>query len=142
MKLSRPYILLFVFFLLTIISLNGQSVTEPLVAFNDFFKSVVTNNQVQYKSIEKKQLDELVKLIEQVNYQNLPSEAQKAHLINTYNLLVIKAVKEQYPIASPQEVTGFFDWKKYNIGGQHLTLNELEKELLLKRLKTHDCTLC
>lgn len=60
-----------------------------------------------------------------------PAERQ-AFLINAYNLLVIHAAAEVYPIPTVLDVPGFFDRKKYPVAGQSMTLNELEKIHLLK----------
>ncbi|MBI1268611.1 MAG: DUF547 domain-containing protein [Cryomorphaceae bacterium] len=60
-----------------------------------------------------------------------PAERQ-AFLINAYNLLVIHAVAEAYPVNSVLDLSGFFDQKKYAVAGQSMTLNELEKTHLLK----------
>ncbi len=57
---------------------------------------------------------------------------RKAYLINAYNLLVIKGVVDAYPIASVQDVAGFFDRKRHRFDGRSVTLNELEKEMLLQ----------
>jgi len=61
-----------------------------------------------------------------------PAERQ-AFLINAYNLLVIHAAAEVYPIPSVLDVPGFFDRKKYPVAGQSMTLNDLEKTHLLQK---------
>lgn len=114
---------------------NAQSVTSFFQQTDDFLKKHVSNGQVYYKKINTKELRSITQLIGSIDYKNLPDSIQKAYLINVYNILVIQAVKEQYPIASPLEVTGFFDWKEYKIGGKKLTINDLEKKELLVKFK-------
>ena len=56
----------------------------------------------------------------------------KAFYINAYNILVIKNVVDHYPINSPKDVDGFFDKIKHDVAGEKLTLNEIEKNKLMK----------
>ena len=44
-----------------------------------------------------------------------------AFWINAYNLIVIKAIVENYPINSPMDFAGFFDSKKHPVAGEKLT---------------------
>ena len=50
--------------------------------------------------------------------------------INTYNLLVIHTVIQNYPLKSPLDVKGFFDKKTHQIAGRSITLNDIENNLL------------
>lgn len=112
--------------------LYSQSFSRFETQTTSFLKAHTQNGKVQYKNINTTALEELIQAIGTINYGTFTKPQQKAFLINTYNLLVIQAVIEQYPIASPNEITGFFDWNKYIISGKKKTLNELEKELLVE----------
>ncbi|MEM1123216.1 MAG: DUF547 domain-containing protein [Bacteroidota bacterium] len=127
---------LFPFFLFAVFFSDGLSAQSTATFFQEadsFFGKYAVEGKVAYQKIDKKELAALTTLIRKIDFTALSEREQKAYLINVYNILVIKAVKEQYPIASPNEVTGFFDWKKYTVGGKKLTLNGLEKEFLLKK---------
>lgn len=115
-------------------SMIGYSQPRDFVQkINTFLQQYNKEGLVDYAAIASSDLKELTQIIATTSYQELPEAAQKAFLINAYNILVIQAVKEQYPIASPQEGTGFFTLKTYTVGGETLTLDDLEKEVLLKR---------
>ena len=80
-------------------------------------------------------LTPLVNDIAAADLASLKGNERKAYLINAYNLLVINQALENYPLKSVLDINGFFDGKKQNIGGRKLTLNQLEKDLLLKEFK-------
>ena len=96
-----------------------------------FFKDFAIQGKVNYYSIQRypSSLETLLDHIEQVDYSELSDEKQKAYLINTYNLLVIKAILDKYPVASPQNIAGFFYRKKHLVNGEEITLDQLEKQL-------------
>ena len=50
------------------------------------------------------------------------SKEKQSFYINAYNLTVIKAVVDNYPIDSPMDVSGFFDAKKYSMAGESLDI--------------------
>ncbi|BDS12876.1 DUF547 domain-containing protein [Aureispira anguillae] len=60
-----------------------------------------------------------------------------AYWINLYNAFTIYAIVEKYPVSSIMDLEGgkVWDKKKIVIGGKSLTLNDIEKEKLLKRFK-------
>ena len=67
-----------------------------------------------------------------VDLSALKGDERKAYLINAYNLLVIDRALGRYPLSSVQDIDGFFDTMRQDVGGRQITLNQLEKELLLK----------
>ncbi|MEP4670570.1 MAG: DUF547 domain-containing protein, partial [Cyclobacteriaceae bacterium] len=60
---------------------------------------------------------------------------QKAFYINTYNLLIIHGVLQEYPVASPLDIQGFFKERKFSIAGSMFTLDELEFNVLFNRYR-------
>jgi len=102
-----------------------------------FFKDFVVEGKVNYLSIQQNpsSLETLLDHIVQYDYSGLTKEKQKAYLINTYNLLVINAILDKYPVASPQNIAGFFYRKKHLVNGEEITLDHLEKQL---REKSND----
>ena len=100
------------------------------------FKTYVKNGRVDYASLKGSgDIAPLVKEIGVVNLVGLSGDVKKAYLINAYNILVINQALENYPLKSVMDVSGFFDGKKQTVGGKKLTLNQLEKDLLLKEFK-------
>lgn len=102
-----------------------------------FFQSYVKDGKVDYATLssQPKMLDALIQSIASTDASASAAAEQQAFYINAYNLLVIQAVTEQYPIASVQDVANFFDKKDKQVGGKQISLNELEKEYLLKVYK-------
>ena len=60
----------------------------------------------------------------------------KAFFINAYNILMIHAIVEKYPVKSPMDIAGVFDKTKYAIAGTMLTLNDIENKMI--RAKYND----
>lgn len=96
----------------------------------------VKNGRVDYAGLKASgALTPLVDEIAAADLASLQGNERKAYLINAYNLLVINQALENYPLKSVLDINGFFDGKKQNVGGRKLTLNQLEKDLLLKEFK-------
>jgi hypothetical protein len=87
---------------------------------------------VDYASIlENRQLlDSVVVWIAYTNADSLDESDRKAFLINTYNVLAIKSVVDEYPVASPLDVPGFFDKRTHDVGGVEMSLDSLEKRVI------------
>lgn len=103
---------------------------------DDLLHSYVQNGRVDYAALKSSgALQPLIEQIETTNLDGLAGNERKAWLINAYNLLVIKQALDHYPLQSVLSVNGFFDTKKHLIGGRKLTLNQLEKDLLIKVYK-------
>lgn len=120
--------------LLTIMPLFAvtQSTNEFFIKTDDFLKAHISNGKVDYLTI-KKDPSELIGLLEMAKeiqiLKNKVAEYQ-AFWINSYNLLVIKGIVEKYPVKSPLDIPGFFDKTKHEIGGEKITLNDIENRLL------------
>lgn len=128
-NLSAP----FLFFLFLICSCSPSKGQDFFSRADVFFQKYVHPPQVDYAQIvaEPDLLDQLVGEIENYDLSDKAPTVQKAFWINAYNLLVIKAVVDKYPILSPKDVPGFFDRQLRAVAGEKMTLNELEKEKLL-----------
>ncbi len=102
-----------------------------------FFKTVVKNGLVDYKSVKANPstLKSLIGQIESFPIGQASVAKKKAFYINAYNLLVINSIIEEYPTKSPMNIKGFFDGIKHKVASESLTLNQLEKERLLKVTK-------
>ena len=99
-----------------------------------FFKEHVSNGKVDYAAIKvvPDELNELVSFMGKADLSSATSVEVKAFYINAYNLTMIKALVERYPIASPLDDADIFTGEKHLIAGEQLTLEQIEKEKLLK----------
>ncbi|MAP55306.1 DUF547 domain-containing protein [Altibacter sp.] len=133
--------LFFSIFLLSFVY-NGCLTAQVSSSFFDeadaFFGTYVTNGKVDYASLSKNSepLDRLLALAKTSTVTTEDPKNYQAFWINTYNLAVIKGVLEAYPIASPLDVSGFFETKKYELAGSSITLNDIENKKL--RAKFHE----
>jgi hypothetical protein len=96
------------------------------------FSTYVSGGKVDYAAIKKnpEKLNSALNIAKNMQVSTADPEVYKAFWINAYNLAVIKGIVDKYPIASPLDIPGFFDVTTYNLGGQEITLNNIENELL------------
>ncbi len=98
-----------------------------------FFAEQVENGLVNYSGLKTNaQLASLVKTVENADLSGASSLTKKAFYINAYNLHVINEATKLYPTNSVQAGGGFFDRNKVKTAGETSTLNNLEKDQLLK----------
>ncbi|HEX8428295.1 DUF547 domain-containing protein [Hymenobacter sp.] len=109
-----------------------RSLHEEVTAF---LKKVVTSDgQVNYTAARRDAatLHTLIQRVQTFDAAAASAPERKAFYLNAYNLTVIKAVVDAYPVASVMKLPGFFDKEKHVIAGEPLTLNELENNKLRK----------
>ncbi|MTB49670.1 DUF547 domain-containing protein [Lewinella sp. W8] len=128
----------FTFFALLLLSVSALSARTSTAAFfestDDLLMRYVNHGRVDYASLKASgALQPLIKEIAEVDLASLGGNERKAFLINAYNLLVIKEALAHYPLKSVLDVNGFFDGRKQQVGGRSVTLNQLEKDILLKQ---------
>ena len=125
---------------------SAQDVSSFFDKTNTFLSKHISNGLVNYETIKKdNDLPFLIEKIGQIEYTSLSETTQKAYLINTYNLLVINQLIVNYPTSSPMNISGFFDINTHNIGGDKITLNELENNLIrptFKDARLHFALVC
>lgn len=116
---------------------TAQSLEQHFQDANSFFAEYVLDNKVNYKAIQDNpaQLNKLVAFIKKAKPEEYSENDRKAFGINSYNIMVIKGVVDNYPLSSPLDVVGFFDGVKHTIAGKKTTLNNYEKKELLNRYK-------
>lgn len=111
----------------------GFGQVDFFVQADALFKAHVAGRVVDYDGVEADpRFAQLVEQVANLDVTDWSETERKAFYINAYNLLVLKGVLDNYPVGSVQDVAGFFDRKRHVVGGRSLTLNELEKDLLLK----------
>lgn len=117
------------------VSLAWAQNTADFFAKSDaFFKENVKNGRVTYKAIKENPaaLNELLAMAKSISVAKENAAEYQAFWINGYNLLVIDGIVKNYPIKSPLHKPGFFDGIKNEIGGERITLNDIENKLLRK----------
>lgn len=116
---------------------QGQTTSEFFSKSDAFFKTNVTDGRVNYKAIKTNPnaLNELLSLAASLEVDKEEALQYQAFWINAYNLLVIKGIVMQYPVKSPLDIPGFFDQTKHNIGGENISLNDIENKLLRANFK-------
>lgn len=126
-------------FLVVVLFYSTTSIAQETSFFSNtdiFLKKYVQAKKVNYEAIKKdpKTLEDLVKQIATFSLSNDP-KVNKAFFINAYNILMINAIVEKYPIKSPMDIAGVFDKTKYTVAGTKLTLNDLENKMIREKYK-------
>ena len=99
---------------------------------NQFLVNHVNEGRIDYQYLKEhpKELDHLTTSIAEFYLSNQKEDFHTAFYINTYNILVIKQVVDNFPITSPKDVDGFFDETTFRVAGENLTLDQIEFQKL------------
>lgn len=134
--------------LAALLALPGDAQALSHKPFDKILRTYVKNGRVDYGGIKAKakaQLDAYVAALGKARAGG-SRHAQKAFYFNAYNALVIKAVVDRWPnVTSVLKVPGFFKRIKYKVAGRSVTLDQLEKKLILAKYKdarTHFALVC
>lgn len=102
-----------------------------------YFGKYVYQGKVDYRyaSSYSKEIDALYEMMGEVDLSNASKNERIAFCINAYNLLVIYQVAKSYPINNPLDQEGFFDKNQHLVAGQLITLDQLEKDQMIKVFK-------
>jgi len=111
----------------------AQETSKFFDASDSFFKQYVSNGRVKYAEIKQnpKNLQELLSLAKRVKISTEDPDVYKAFWINAYNIAVISGIVKQFPVKSPMDIEGFFNRKTHSLGQKSVTLDDIEKILLL-----------
>ena len=116
--------------------------------FDTILRTYVKNGRVDYAGIKanaKTNLDAYVKSLASAS-PGSSANAKKAFYFNAYNAIVIKAVVDRWPeVKSVLKVPGFFKRLRYTVAGRKVTLDQLEKKVILgefKDARTHFALVC
>lgn len=126
-------ITLTIFFLCFSLIAVAQTTEQFFEQTSEFLKKNVTpEGKVDYATIKKSpgELVYILSNIEKLDTKFSDKKLAKAFWINVYNLQVIKAVVNLYPIASIEKVPGFFDGASFTVGNQQLTLDDIQNVIL------------
>ena len=119
-------------------ALTNAAIIDSFFEKSDkFFKTYVTDGRVEYESLKYNSdlLNETLEIAATMDISSLDINHYKAFWINTYNLLVIKGILNNYPMKSVQDIKGFFDNKTYMVANQEMNLKFIEKNMLRKVMK-------
>ncbi|SMG07413.1 Protein of unknown function, DUF547 [Marivirga sericea] len=114
-------------------SINLMAFAQEIKKFNEeadqFLNKYVKSGKVDYKTLKNnfEEVDKLYKSLATVNIKELTKNETKALYINAYNIIVIRQITEYFPLKSAIDKNGFFDKVKHNVGGEMLTLDQIEK---------------
>lgn len=130
--MKKPILILSAFLLFLVPPTSAQEFFAGAQAL--FEKNVNSKGMVNYKGIanDPTDLESLVEVIGGADLAQMEGNTKKAFLINTYNILVIKGITDNYPTSSPLDIDGFFKEITHSVGGQQLTLSDLEKEVIME----------
>jgi hypothetical protein len=111
---------------------SAQGVKDFFSNTDSFLKSTVENGRVDYAGIKNtpETLNALVAAAQEIRVEKTDAANYQAFWINAYNIFVINSVVKNYPLKSPLHVPGFFDKIKHKVGGENITLNDIENKLL------------
>ncbi|NNC96110.1 MAG: DUF547 domain-containing protein [Chitinophagales bacterium] len=126
---------------------SASSLNSFFLNADKFFKTYVVDGQVDYASVKAspKLIDELVDAIGKADLNGISESKQKAFYINAYNILIIKAVSDHFPVKSPLDIEGIFNQKEHLVEGIPVTLSKLENEIIRPRYRdarTHFALVC
>lgn len=106
-------------------------------AFSEVLQQHVTNGQVNYPGIPgDRRFGEYLQLLNRVDPGRLPSRDDRlAFWINAYNAFAVKGILDGYSPATWVGRYRYFIGRDYAVGGQAITLYDLEREVLVKEFR-------
>ena len=113
---------------------EGPSPVAALTAQTTAFlqKFVNKDGRVDHEAIQRNSdlLEDLLLNIACFDAANASPADQYAFYLNAYNMLAIGEIVRDYPLVSVQEVPGFFNRNRFRVGGEELTLDQVETDKL------------
>jgi hypothetical protein len=105
---------------------------------------------VNYQKLKENRqlLDEFNSAIGEVppsTYQSWTNNEKIAFLINAYNSFTLEAIVDNYPTKSIRNIPGVWKFRKFNVAGEEMTLDEIEHQRLRKQFnqpKIHVALVC
>lgn len=121
-----------------------ETLTDFFTSANSFFNKFIIDGKVNYTAIKNDpdSLQKLINFIGKADLTGADKNTATAFYINSYNLLVIKTVIDNLPLAKPTDITGFFDTRKHSVAGSYMTLNDLENKKLRPDPRVHFVLVC
>lgn len=102
-------------------------------------KHVSSSGRVDYRGFKRDEvrLGEYLEHLAQNPPSNWSKQKEMAYWINLYNAATIQLILRNYPVKSIRDLDGGNPWdvRRVRSGPRMYTLNQIEKEILLKRFK-------
>src|SRR5882757_11300085 len=128
---------------LTATAPGAQEPTVVLGPFDLILDTYVRDGYVYYRAlkIERRRLDEYVRLLASVDIDKRTKNEQMAFWLNAYNALVLRTVIDgypaprrstEYPQRSIRQTPGAFERLTNRVAGRMLTLDQIEQTILPK----------
>lgn len=132
--MKHTYIIWVTIFSFWASNLKAQNFQEFIEKTDEFLKTYTASGKVHYQSLSKNKatLQPLSAMITQMDVEQLSHAEQKAFYINTFNLLVIQAIAQNYPLLSPNENLTFWTEELYRVNEQSYSLGKLKAFILNK----------
>lgn len=119
-----------------------RSASEAYADYQAVLDHYVVDGQVDYarlKADDPPAWRRFLAWLEAARPEAWPVDQQRAFWINAYNARVVAGVLARYPLDSVRDVgllggriRGFFSRREHPVAGRERTLDEIEKEILLK----------
>ncbi|MEM1158711.1 MAG: DUF547 domain-containing protein [Verrucomicrobiota bacterium] len=130
----------FIFLAGTLWTTTGSGQTW-LQEYNKLLQTYRSDSGIAYAAWKKntadlKKLDSIVTALAIQTPPDSNDAAEIAYYTNTYNILVLHGVLAETPLKSVKDIAfnfGFFSQKRFTLGGEKVSLNEIEKIRLLKQ---------
>lgn len=150
MKMNLMLQMLLVTVAVAVGRLDAAENSGSLDDFDHILKKYVEGDYFDYRSLVKNQkdltrFDAFLKWQADADVKKMSRAEQIAFYINAYNSCCIKAILDHYPVHSPKDVNGFFDKLKFKVGGEELTISEIEYDRLIadyKDMRAHFAVVC
>ena len=95
-------------------------------------RHVDVDGWVDYAALKRESasLDAYLRVVEQVDFDQLGRDEKLAQLINAYNAFTLRLILDHYPVSSIKDIPDAQRWdaRRWNVGGNTWSLNQIEHE--------------
>jgi Protein of unknown function, DUF547 len=146
--ISRLFALAVSILLLACLAVPLRANETPL--YDALLKKFVHNGHFAYREMKENtedlaSFDRFLAWQAKADVKAMPREDQIAFYINAYNSCCIKAILDHYPVHSPNDIPGFFDKLRFEVGGESHTISGIEYDRLIadyKDMRAHFAVVC
>ena len=101
-------------------------------------KHVNSQGQVNYTVLKNRNGDlvrylQILARLPRSTYESWSNSKKIAFWINAYNALTLDAIIKAYPVKSIKDISGVWNWKKHQVMGKSMTLDDIEHQVLRKQ---------
>jgi hypothetical protein len=129
------------FFTLTPAAFSAETESALMQDYARLLQKYALDTGIDYQAWKEdpesmRALEKMIQYLESHGPEELSEKGQIAFYSNAYNLFVLHGVLQEYPVETVKEIAfafGFFTRSRHTLDGEKISLNRLEKEILLKR---------